>query len=169
MKKIVSILIILLLFATFQGCKVNYSFTGGSVGEAKTINIPFFPNNASFVEPTLSQEFQIALQDLFLRQTNLSLTNGNADLTFEGEITQYRIVPIAATAGQTAAQSRLTIGIKVRFFNALKEEDNFEKTFTHFYDYDANSQLTGSVLEDAYKEIFERITQDIFNESIAKW
>ena len=169
MKKALSLIIILVLTYSIQACKVNYSFTGGSVGDAKTIDIPFFPNNANFVEPTLSQEFQIALQDLFLRQTNLSLTNGNADLTFEGEITQYRTVPIAATASQTAAQSRLTVGIKVNFYNALKEEDNFEKVFTHFYDYDANSQLTGSTLEDAFKEIFERITQDIFNESVAKW
>lgn len=168
MKKALSILIFLTLTYSFQSCGV-YSFTGGSVGNAKTINIPFFPNNANFVEPTLSQSFQIALQDLFLRQTNLNLTNGNADLTFEGEITQYRIIPIAATADQTAAQSRLTVGVKVRFYNALKEEDNFDKTFTHFYDYDANSQLIGGTLEDAYKEIFERITQDIFNESVAKW
>lgn len=165
MKKII---LFILIAYTFQSCGI-YSFTGGSVGDAKTINIAFFPNNASFVEPSLSQKFQIALQDKFLQQTNLSLVKGVADLTFEGEITQYRITPIAATANQRASQSRLTVGVKVRFYNTLKEEDNYDKTFTHFYDYDANSQLIGSVLEEAYKEIFERITQDIFNEALAKW
>ncbi|HIP36509.1 MAG TPA: hypothetical protein EYG85_06610 [Crocinitomix sp.] len=165
MKKII---LFILIAYTFQSCGI-YSFTGGSAGDAKTINIPFFPNNASFVEPSLSQEFQIALQDKFLQQTNLSLVKGVADLTFEGEISQYRIAPIAATANQRASQSRLTVGVKVRFYNTLKEEDNYDKTFTHFYDYDANSQLIGSVLEEAYKEIFERITQDIFNEALAKW
>ncbi|HIP26309.1 MAG TPA: hypothetical protein EYG80_01475 [Flavobacteriaceae bacterium] len=165
MKKII---LFILIAYTFQSCGI-YSFTGGSVGDAKTINIAFFPNNASFVEPSLSQKFQIALQDKFLQQTNLSLVKGVADLTFEGEITQYRITPIAATANQRASQSRLTVGVKVRFYNTLKEEDNYDKTFTHFYDYDANAQLIGSVLEEAYKEIFERITQDIFNEALAKW
>ena len=29
--------------------------------------------------------------------------------------------------------------------------------------------LTGSNLEDALNEIFERITQDIFNKSLANW
>ena len=168
MKKAYSILTLFFIIFSIQSCGI-YSFTGGSVGDAKTINIPFFPNNASFVEPSLSQQFQTALQDKFLQQTNLSLTNGNADLTFEGEITQYRIAPIAATADQRASQSRLTVAVKVRFYNKLKEEDNYDKTFTHFFDYNGDKQLVGSLLEEAYTEIFERITQDIFNEALAKW
>ena len=158
----------LFLLLSMQGCGI-YSFTGGSVGNAKTLKIPFFPNNASFVEPSLSQKFTFALQDKFLQQTNLSLTKGTADLIFEGEIVQYRISPIAATADQIASKSRLTISVKVWFYNRLKEEDNYEKTFSHFYDYGSNTQLIGSELESAYQEIFERITQDIFNEALAKW
>ncbi len=167
MKKYIYIATLLTLFTTVS-CGV-YSFTGGSTGDAKTIQIDYFPNSARLVEPTLSQSFTVALQDLFLRQTNLKLTNAGGDLHFEGEITQYRITPIAATAEQTAAQSRLTIAVRVRFFNRLVEEDDFEQTFSFYSDYDGNLQLTGSVLEEAYDEIFERITQDIFNASVAKW
>ncbi|UCE93032.1 MAG: hypothetical protein JSV73_09455, partial [Flavobacteriaceae bacterium] len=108
-------------------------------------------------------------QDLFLRQTNLKLTDTGGDLHFEGEITQYRIVPIAATADQTAAQNRLTIAVRVRFYNRLNEEDDFEQTFSFYSDYDGSLQLTGGVLDNAYDEIFERITQDIFNAAVAKW
>ena len=150
------------------GCGV-YSFTGGSTGDAKTVQIDYFPNMAVLVEPRLSQEFTVALQDRFLRQTNLSLTDGGGDLHFEGEITQYRIIPIAATAEQTAAQNRLTIGIRVRYYNKLVEEDNFEQTFSFYSDYDGSLQLTGGVLDSAYEEIFDRITQDIFNAAVAKW
>lgn len=157
-----------LIFLLPIGCGV-YSFTGGSTGDAKTIQIDYFPNTAILVEPTLSQSFTLALQDLFLRQTNLKLTDSGGDLHFEGEITQYRIMPIAATAEQTAAQNRLTIGVRVRFYNRLNEEDDFEQTFSFYSDYDGNLQLTGSVLESAYEEIFERITQDIFNAAVAKW
>jgi len=167
MKKYLYILTLFTLIFTVS-CGV-YSFTGGSTGDAKTIQIDFFPNNARLVEPSLSQSFTIALQDLFLRQTNLKLTDSGGDLHFEGEITQYRIIPIAATADQTAAQNRLTIAVRVRFFNRLIEEDNFEQTFSFYSDYDGNLQLTGSVLEEAFDEIFERITQDIFNASVAKW
>lgn len=163
-----STIIVVLIITFTQSCGV-YSFTGGSTGDAKTIQIDYFPNNAILVEPRLSQEFTLALQDLFLRQTNLSLTKSNGDLQFEGEITQYRIEPMTATAQQTAAQNRLTIAVNVRFFNKLKEEDNFEQTFSFYYDFDANAQLTGTVVDDAFKVIFERITQDIFNASVAKW
>lgn len=167
MRKFLYLIPLLTLFVSVS-CGV-YSFTGGSTGDAETIQIDYFPNSARLVEPSLSQSFTIALQDLFLRQTNLKLTNSGGDLHFEGEITQYRITPIAATANQTAAQSRLTIAVRVRFYNRLIEEDNFEQTFSFYSDYDGNLQLTGSVLEQAYDEIFERITQDIFNASVAKW
>lgn len=167
MKKSATIAIILFLLI-IQGCGV-YSFTGGSTGDAKTIQIDYFPNNAPLVEPVVSQKFTTDLQDLFLRQTNLNLTTSGGDLHFEGEITDYKIIPISATAQQTAAQNRLTVSVRVRFYNKLVEEDNFEKTFSFYADFGAEQQLTGTVLEDALDIIFERITQDIFNASVAKW
>ena len=168
MKKALYLFITVLAFTTFTGCW-KYSFTGGRTGNAKTIQVDFFPNQAPLVEPTLSQRFTQDLQDLFLRQTNLSLVRNDGDLRFEGEITGYRVTPMAATANQTAAQNRLTVTVNVRFYNRLIEEDDFEKTFSFYSDFDANAQLTGSVLESALDEILERIIQDIFNASVAKW
>ena len=166
--KFIKYLFLVFIATTFFGCGV-YSFSGGSVGDAKTINIAYFPNNASFVEPTLSQKITEALREKFLQQTNLNLVNDDADLTFEGEVTQYRISPTSATADNKASQNRLTIAVKVKFFNRLEEDKNFDKSFSHFYDYDANALLTGATLEEAYTIIFERITQDIFNASVAQW
>jgi len=167
MKKVAVLVLTFTLFI-LQSCGV-YSFTGGSTGDAETIQIDYFPNNAPLVEPIVSQKFTTDLQDLFLRQTNLELTRAGGDLHFEGEITDYRIIPISATAEQTAAQNRLNMSIRVRFFNRLVPEDDFDRTFSFFADFDANAQLAGSVLEDALNVIFERITQDIFNASVAKW
>lgn len=167
MKKIITSLL-LILIAT-QSCGI-YSFTGTNIQpDVKTIQIDYFPNNAILVEPSLSQTFTMQLQDLFLTQTNLNLVKANGDLQFEGEITGYKINPMTATAEQTAAQNRLTITVNVRFFNNKNEEDNLEQTFSHYYDFDANAVLSGGLLEDAFKEILDRITQDIFNASVAKW
>ncbi len=88
-KKFLLSFVFLVLVLPF-GCGV-YSFTGGSTGDAETVQIDYFPNMAILVEPTLSQGFTVALQDRFLRQTNLKLTDGGGDLHFEGEITEYRI------------------------------------------------------------------------------
>ena len=168
MKKNLCIVLILINSLLFIACGA-YSFTGGSTGDAKTLQIDFFPNQAPLVEPALTQRFTNDLQDLFTRQTNLTLTNSNGDLHFSGEITDFRVTPMSGTSDQTAAQNRLTVSINVRFANKLIEKDNFEKTFSFYSDYDANAQLTGAVLENALDEIVERITQDIFNASVAKW
>ncbi len=168
MKKITYSILFLLVFTTIS-CGI-YSFTGTNIqANVKTVQIDYFPNNAILVEPTLSQTFYIELQDLFLQQTNLDLVKSGGDLQFEGEITGYKINPMTATAQQTAAQNRLTITVNVRFYNNKFEEDNFEQTFSHYYDFDANAQLVGGILDDAFVEILERITQDIFNASVAKW
>lgn len=152
-------------------CSVTYSFTGGDTGDAKTIQVDFFNNNAQLIEPTLSQEYTISLQDYFLTQTSLNLVKKSGDLQFEGEVTRYTITPMAATADQTAAQNRLTIEINVRYYNKLDETKNLEKRFSHFYDYDGNTDLLSdqATLDAAFEEIFDRINQNIFNATVGSW
>lgn len=161
------IYIIILALLSFAGCKY-YGFSGVNT-TAKTIQIDFFPNNAPLVEPQLTQRFTNDLQDLFVRQTNLDLVTSNGELHLSGEITGYRVTPMSGTSNQTAAQNRLTVTVNVRFTNKIKEKDDFEKTFSFYSDFPANAQLTGGVLENALDEIIERVTQDIFNASVAKW
>lgn len=161
-------LIALSILFTFSGCNV-YNFTGTGKIDAKTFQVNFFPNNAELVQPGIDRTFTLTLQDLIQNQTNLNLVKNGADLTYEGEITDYRITPMMATADIQAAQNRLTIRVKVQFTNKNKEADDFDKTFEFFYDYPAAQQLSGPTLDNAIKIIFERITQDIFNESLAKW
>ncbi|MEL6812937.1 MAG: LptE family protein, partial [Bacteroidota bacterium] len=128
-----------------------------------------FINNAAIVEPRVARDFTLALQDILLNQTSLSITNTNADLLYEGEIVQYYVSPITATSQSTAAQNRLTMAVNVRFFNTLEPEKDFEQRFSFYFDYDGQAQLTGSQLDTALENIFERLTQDIFNRSLANW
>ncbi|MFK8060846.1 MAG: LptE family protein [Polaribacter sp.] len=165
MKKIILFLIII---TSLVSCGI-YSFSGVNIGNAESVQIDFFPNQAPLVEPNLSQTFTEGLRDLFTRQTNLSAVTSNGDLHFSGEITGYRINPMSASANQTAAQNRLTVTVNVRFVNKKNEKDDFERQFSFYSDVDATVQLTGGVLETALDEILERITQDIFNASVAKW
>ncbi len=168
MKKIIYIALFAISSFFFVSCGI-YGFTGGDVGSAKTIQVDFFPNQAQLIEPVLSQDFTIALQDLFTRQTNLTLISSNGDLRFSGEITSYRIAPMSATSQQTSAQNRLTITVNVRYENNTDDQKNFEQSFSFYSDYAATSQLTGGVLEAAFNEIIDRLTQDIFNASVGKW
>ena len=172
MFKAKNIIILLVLTSCISGCGI-YNFTGGDVGTAKTFQVPYFQNYASqnpgsTFEPGMDRNFTLALQDLILNQTSLDLVKSNGDLLYEGEIVEYRISPMSATSQQTAAQNRLSIAVNVRFFNNTKEDVDFEQRFSFFYDYPANSQLA-SVKDEAHQVIFERITQDIFNKSLADW
>jgi hypothetical protein len=167
MRKIHYILLLVSLFL-LNGCGV-YNFTGTGKIDAKTFQVNFFQNNADLVEPGIDRTFTLQLQDLIQNQTNLNLVKNGGDLTYEGEIVDYRISPMTATADQQASQNRLKIRVNVKFTNKNKETDSFEKTFEFFYDYPATTQLNGALLNTAIKEIFDRITQDVFNESLAKW
>jgi hypothetical protein len=152
----------------------NYSFTGASIPEGtETFQVNLFSNNSgnnvgSIYEPGLDRDFTIALQNILENQTNLQLIQSNGDLLYEGEIIEYRVSPMTSTADLNAAQNRLTISVNVIYTNFKKEEDSFERRFSFFFDYPAEQQLV-SVKSEAHGIIFERLTQDIFNASLAKW
>lgn len=164
---------LVLLVGLLSQCGI-YSFTGASIPPGtETFQVNYFENQAgnrpgSTVEPGLDRDFTLALQDLLLNQTNLSLVNTDGDLIYEGEITEYSVTPMAATADIKAAQNRLKMSVKLRYFNTKKEEDDLEKSYSFFYDFPAEQQVY-DVRDAALKEIFERITQDIFNDTLAKW
>lgn len=166
--KTYQIICFLIACLSFHNCGF-YSFTGADTGSAQTFQVNFFQNNAPLIEPGLDIDFTNSLQDLIQNQTKLSLVNTGGDLIYEGEIVEYRISPTTAIAGDRAAQNRLTITVNVRFFNTTKEEADFEQRFSFFFDYEGAEQLIGSQKDTAVAEIFERITQDIFNASLANW
>lgn len=168
MKKIIKYCLFLSAIISINSCKY-YNFTGTGKIDAETFQVNYFQNTAELIEPGIERDFTLALQDLIVNQTNLNLTNSGGDLIYEGEITGFRISPMTATADQRTAQNRVTMTVNVRFTNTKKEEDDFEKSFSFFYDYPADQQLIGPTLSAAKLELFDRITQDIFNASLAKW
>ena len=168
MRKRIHIALILLLTAGFYGCGV-YSFTGASIPpDAKTFSVDLFPNHAPLVQPILSQVFTDALKDKFSRQTNLRLINGMGDLHFEGSITGYNVQPQAIGADDRAAQNRLTITVRVKFINEFEPENDFEQSFSRFYDYDSRRSLA-EVENEAIDAIVEALVEDIFNRAVVNW
>ena len=167
MKLKIKIITILTLFLLVS-CNVKYNFTGTGKINAKTFQVNYFQNNAEIVEVGIERTFTQKLQNTIQNQTNLDLVTSGGDLLYEGEIVEYRITPMASNASQQSSQNRMTISINVRYLSKNSEDDNFEKRFSFFHDYDANL-LPSAVLNEALEIIYERITQDIFNESLAKW
>jgi hypothetical protein len=158
-----------LLFG-LTACGGGYSFSGGDVGEAKTVRIDFFPNNAELIKPQLSQIFTEKLRDIFVRQTSLELVNRVGDMTFEGSIRSYTIDPINAQASDigAVAQNRLTLEVNVIFTNTKDEKTSFEKKFSRFVDFDANVDIN-QIESDLHDQVCQELSENILNAAIGNW
>ena len=167
MKKLSFLFIAALL--TIISCKVNYSVTGPPLPEnIKTFSIDQFTNQASLGPSTIGFTFTEKLRDLFQSQTKLELIPTSGDLSYEGTIVSYTIQPIALQGNQTASQNRLTISIKVNFINKHDDKKNFDQTFSRFADYSSSSDI-GQVQNELIEEIFDQLTQDIYDKTLGDW
>lgn len=162
---------VVLIFCAFfnWGCSASYSFTGASISpEIQTVSIGFFQANAALTPPRASQLFTEQLKDIFLTQTNLTLVKSGGDLEFEGAITDYRTAPVAIQGNETAALTRVTMTVNVKFVNNYDEVQNFETSFSRFEDFDTAKDLS-SVEEEILQSINDQLTQDIFNKAVTNW
>lgn len=166
---IISVFAVLLIFAAIPSCKIGYSFTGANLSpQVKTYSVYYFPNRARLVNPTLSQVFTEELREKLRRQTSLNEFSENGDIEFEGQISGYEVRPMSIQKEDMAAQNRLTITVKLKFTNHKEPEANFERTFSAYEDYDSN--LSISDIEDELSlDIVKKLTEDIFNATIANW
>ena len=159
-----------------QGCV--YSFTGTNIDYNTTtsITVKQFPNLSGNGPADMSQVFTESLRDYYQQNTRLTvLTNDDdGDLYVEGEIVSYRTAPSTPQAAanrdgvDVASQTRLTIGVKVNFINSQNPDEDFERTFSFYVDFDSNQSLT-AVENDLIDEIFDQIILDIFNATVANW
>ena len=165
--RIRAIIAVLALAFVGHSCGI-YTFSGASIpAEAKTVSVAYFPNHAQLVNATLSNDFTNALRDAMTNQTTLDMVESGGDISFEGEITDYKTMPVAIT-GQTAAMNRLTITVKVRFSNRFDETKDFEQSFSHYEDYPSNQDLN-AVQGGLTPVIIEALVEDIFNKALVNW
>ncbi len=166
-----SLIIPVFAFLAFSGngCTVSYSMSGASISpDVKTINVEYFENRASLVQPGLNQYLTNELMDKCRAQTNLNFVNEAGDVSFEGEISDYRTEPLTVSGDARAAMNRFTIAVSVRFTNVVEPEFSFEQTFTRYEDYDSSKELS-QVEQELTEKIVEQIIEDIFNRAFVNW
>ncbi len=159
---------ILIFLLSVQSCGI-YSFSGVNIEpDVKTFTVLPFQNSARLVIPGFSEEFRLALTDKIQNMSNLDYANQNGDLIYSGVITAYDIRPAASTGNQQAALNRLSVSVKIDFKNRKHPKENFSKTYSYYYDFPAD-KMPDEIRPEAHKVIMEQITQDIFNDTLAKW
>lgn len=170
MKLIKIFIVSIFIGLIFTACRISYSLTGGTLSpKVKTFSVQFFQNRAPLVNPNLSNQFTEALKEKFRSQTTLDeIVDGEGHLNFEGEIIGYSTKALDIKAGEIAATNRLTVTIKVRFTNEIESENDFDKSFSAFQDFDSTKQLS-DVEAELLENILEQIVDDIYNEAVVNW
>ena len=165
-------LIVLAMAAAFLlgGCSiVNYSFSGTSIQpDVKTVTINYFEYKALKVNPSLSNDLTEAMKDKFRKLTKLEQVEMDGDLELSGAVTGYEVRASAVTADEVAAQNRLTVTVSLKFTNRKYPEEDFEKSFSSYADYDSTNSLD-AVESSLCEEIVEKLIEDMFNASVAQW
>lgn len=168
---------VILLVATallLQGCA--YSFTGSNLSPSiQTMTVQPFINESGGGPPNLSQIFTEGMRDFYQRNTSLTFVDTGGDLLVEGAIVGWELAPVAPTASGTdqlndlAGQQRLTVAVRVVYINTQDESQSFERTFSHWADY--NPDITNLQAEEPrlIDEIFEKIIFDVFTATVANW
>jgi hypothetical protein len=155
------------------GVSVQYSMQGTTT-TAKTISIAEFYNNADLGPANMGQVLTNEIKNYFIQNSNLTVVAQEGELQLEGEVTDFRLTPIAPTASSdqdltTASSTRLTITVKATYVNTIDEKMSFkDKSFSFYKDFSNDVNLS-DVEEQYSREIFNRIINDIFNASVANW
>ena len=161
-------LLFLAVLLSVVSCGI-YSFTGTNIqSDVKTITIPFVEYKALRVNPSLSNELTEALQEKFRKLTSLEQVDEDGDLELVCEVTGYDVKATAITAGEVAAQNRLTVTVKIEFTNRKYPEDDVSQSFSAYEDFDSANSLD-AVEGTLCTTIIEKIVEDIFNATVAQW
>lgn len=159
----------LAIFTISAGCKVQYSFSGASISpQIRTLSVQNFLNRAPLVQPGLDQRFTDALIDKCKAQTSLEIVSNLGDVSFEGEITDYRTMPLTVAADAYAAMNRFTVTVRVKYTNSVEPDYSFDQTFSRYEDYDSSLNLS-DVEQDLVEKIVELLIEDIFNKAFVNW
>ena len=168
MKSLRSLLTVMILSVLFASCKGGYSFTGGNVGDAKSLKVSFFDNNAQIVNPEMSQLVTESIKDIFVQQSSLELSDGPSDMSVSGSIQEYSLKPQAARGASEVSQMRFSISLQVDFENILESKNNFNQRFSRSRDYNADLNFS-DIENELAEEIIKELTEDILNRAIANW
>lgn len=163
-------LISLITAIGITSCAISYKLNGASIDyeSTKTISFEYIPIKAAMVYPPLAVTFNDELQAKYANQTKLEQVKTNGDLQLSGAITGYSLAPQAVKQDAYAAETRLTIKVKIKFVNKANKSDNFDKEFSAYRDFDATQMIT-DVQDGLCEEMVKELVEQIFNATVANW
>jgi hypothetical protein len=160
-------IILTLIVAVFLAA--CYSFRGISIPpDVNTYYIPVFDIRAENAPPTIGQQFSESLKDKVRNESRLIWNDVSPDIEFTGAVAVFRVSPQAPRPGESVSFNRLEITVQIQFINHKDEKKNWKQNFTFFNDFGTDQNLL-DIQDQLVRNIFEQLTEDIFNKAFTDW
>ena len=168
--KLIFCLIVLIGLTGCWPSSVSFIDTGSMHEEWKTFSVKTLENDAPNTPISYAALLSEKLKDGVQNNTRLLLNPvlGKGEVSIEGKISSYTIIPVAIQEGDNSAKNRLTISVQFTIFITAPEEDKMTLTSTRFIDYDSNTDLA-SQEATLLDEISTQIVQDVINKLLSNW
>lgn len=152
------------------GCKsCKYSLSGINIpADVQNISIQYFNNQASYINPSLSQKFSEQLKDKFIRETSLAIVPSEGDYKISGSILEYKTESVASSSNTGSLKNRFTMTVKVVFECPKHKDMNFTENISKFQEFEA-SETFQSIEGRLSEDVSTQIIQEIFNKIALKW
>lgn len=164
-------LLVLVLATSLSSCGY-YSFTGATIpSHLESIAVPLaVDQTTAAVDVPLNDELTDLLIARFVQQTRLALatTESEADVVLESTVVRYRDEPTAVGGGEQAALNRVSITVRVRYYDRVEDEELLAREFTSSVEYDpVTDGLQGEI--DAARAALSNIADDVFTAATSDW
>ncbi len=162
------IIIFVAVFLLFYSCR--YSFTGASVPpHLKTISISLFDDQSGYGRATLREELTKKVVERFIQDNTLKIADRNtANSILEGVIISVQDNPVVVGAGERVKRSRLTITVRVTFYDMVKRTKVWERTFSNWGEYELEGNIQQN-LELGISQAIEKLSEDILLATVSNW
>ncbi len=148
----------------------RYSFTGASVPpHLKTIAIPLFDDQSGYGRATLREELTQKIVERFIQDNTLKIADRNtANSLLEGVIVSVQDNPVVVGTGERVKKSRLTITVKVSFYDMVRRVKVWERTFSNWGEYELEGNIQQN-LQLGIQQAIEKLSEDILLATVANW
>ncbi|MBK8700063.1 MAG: LptE family protein [Saprospiraceae bacterium] len=155
------------ILAIIPGCYIG--FKGISIPpEINTFFVENFETRAFNAPVEADVQFSEALRTKIRNESKLKLKADDPDVSFSGEITRYDVTAEAPREGNTVALNKLEITVLINYTNHRSEKDKYSRSYSFFRTFPGDQDLQ-SVQDALLKDIFNQLTEKIFNETFASW
>jgi hypothetical protein len=158
--------IFIFIALTLNSC---YSFRGVSIpSDVNTFYVRQVKLTDFSAPADTPERFMEQFRQKVRSQSSLKWDETNPHIEFDCSISSFRVSNEGNQQGNEVSLNKLTISVKVEYINNNDEEDTWKKTFSFGIPFDPSEDL--QEVQDGYiEDIFDQISENVFNEAFTNW